>query len=70
MGMRKVTRVVRSGWWVAALGLAAALLIALFAREELSWDRWIPDAERIVRVQGVIAPPGREPFLVAGAPPV
>ena len=73
VGMRALAR--RPGFTLInigglALGLAAALLIALFAREELSWDRWIPDAERIVRVQGVIAPPGREPFLVAGAPPV
>ncbi len=51
-----------------ALGLAAALLIALFVREEWSYDRWLRHADRIVRAQGVISLPGREPFSVAAAP--
>ena len=30
-----------------ALGLAAAALIALFVRDELSYDNWIPGHEQI-----------------------
>ena len=30
-----------------ALGLAACLLILLFVRDELSYDRWLPNADRI-----------------------
>jgi putative ABC transport system permease protein len=33
-----------------AVGFAAALLIALFVRDELTYDRWIPDHERVVMV--------------------
>jgi len=34
------------------IGLAACLLIYLFVENELSYDRWIPDGERIVRMEG------------------
>ena len=34
-----------------AVGLAAALLVLLFVRHELSYDDWIPDAERIYRYE-------------------
>ena len=33
-----------------ALGIAACLLIALFIKDELSYDRQFPDGERIYRV--------------------
>ena len=33
-----------------ALGIAACLLIALFMKDELSYDKHIPDADRIYRV--------------------
>jgi putative ABC transport system permease protein len=37
-----------------AIGIAACLLIALFIREELSYDRGYPDASRIYRIIGAI----------------
>src|ERR1700751_3410481 len=38
-----------------AVGFAAALLIALYVRDELSYDRWIPGHENIFRVaQGLM----------------
>src|SRR5262249_11789068 len=33
-----------------AVGFAAALLIALYVRDEFSYDRWIPGHERIHRI--------------------
>ena len=37
-----------------ALGIAACFLIALFIRDELSFDKHYPDGNRIYRVVGVI----------------
>ena len=34
-----------------ALGLAACLLLLLYVRHEATYDRWLPDAERIYQVQ-------------------
>jgi len=34
-----------------AIGMAACLLILLYVRYEFSYDRWIPDADRIYQVQ-------------------
>ena len=34
-----------------ALGLAACILILLFVRDELSYDDWIPEAERIFKIE-------------------
>ena len=34
-----------------AIGLAACLMILLFVRYELSYDRWLPDNDRIYQVQ-------------------
>jgi len=34
--------------------LAAGLLVLAFVRHELSYDRWIPDHERIMRVESTI----------------
>ena len=38
-----------------ALGLACALLIALFVRHELSYERHFADSERIVRISEDVA---------------
>src|SRR4051812_24545133 len=49
---------VRNGLYAAinivglALGFAAAILIALFVRDELTYDHWIPGHDRIYRVAG------------------
>ena len=37
-----------------AVGFAAALLIALFVRDEFSYDRWIPGYERVYAVQDTV----------------
>jgi putative ABC transport system permease protein len=43
-----------------ALGLAACLLILLYVRHELSYDRWIPGAERIFQLQSNVGSPTGE----------
>jgi putative ABC transport system permease protein len=45
-----------------AVGFAAALLIALFVRDELSYDQWIPGHERIYRVSDFQTFPGAAPY--------
>src|SRR5580704_15473447 len=44
-----------------AVGFAAALLIALFVRDELSYDKWIPGYERIYLLKSTSSSPGRPP---------
>jgi putative ABC transport system permease protein len=51
-----------------ALGLAACLLILLFVRDELSYEDWLPNAERIARLEGSFDVPGRERMGFAQAP--
>ncbi|HEX8308240.1 MAG TPA: FtsX-like permease family protein [Allosphingosinicella sp.] len=43
-----------------ALGLAACLLILLYVRHELSYDRWLPGAERIFQLQSAVESPTGE----------
>lgn len=50
------------------VGLTCCLLILLFVRDELSYDRWLPDADRIVRVESTFIVPGRDPMDAAQAP--
>jgi len=42
-----------------ALGFAASTLIALYARDELSYDRFIANHDRIYQVGEIVEPPGR-----------
>src|ERR1700741_1150299 len=42
-----------------ALGIAACLLIALYIRDETSYDRSYPDTDRIFRVVGFYAHDGK-----------
>jgi putative ABC transport system permease protein len=51
-----------------AVGLAACLLILLYVRDELSYDRWLPNADRIVAVETAFHIPGRETMSIGGAP--
>jgi putative ABC transport system permease protein len=51
-----------------AVGLAACLLILLFVREELSYDKWLPNADRIAVVESTFFIPGREKLAFPGAP--
>ena len=50
------------------IGLAACLLIYLFVQNELSYDKWIPDGERIVRMEGIYNNPGQPPNPMALTP--
>ena len=55
-----------------AVGLAAALLIVLFVRDEFSYDQWIPGHERIYAVHSTVVSPkstfhnARAPSITAG----
>ena len=47
-----------------AVGFAAALLIALFVRDEFSYDRWLPEHERTYLIYERYAPQDRAPLSV------
>ncbi len=52
-----------------AVGLACAILITLFVRDELSWDAWIPGSEDLWRVEITYHVPGRvAPIITAQTP--
>jgi putative ABC transport system permease protein len=44
-----------------AVAFAAAILIAQFARNEFSYDRWIPGYQQVYKVAEVILEPGQAP---------
>jgi len=48
-----------------ACGFAATLLIALFVRDEYSFDRFFPDHDRIFLVTETVSPPGEAPLHIA-----
>jgi putative ABC transport system permease protein len=41
-----------------AIGMAACLMILLFVRYEMSYDKWLPDQERVFQVQQWFRDPG------------
>ena len=43
------------------VGLACAIFIILFLRDELSYDAWVPDSENLYRVESTFKLPGRDP---------
>ncbi len=45
-----------------AIGLMSCILIMLFVRDEVSYDRFVPDGERVVRLHTGYYQPGRPPF--------
>lgn len=51
-----------------AVGLAVFLTLTIATRFELSYDRWIPNAERTFRVTGVMTMPGRPREAIAPIP--
>ncbi len=51
-----------------SVGLTCGIFIALFVRDELSYDRWIPDSSNLYRVELTFHMPGRAPFQLAQAP--
>jgi putative ABC transport system permease protein len=50
------------------VGLACAIFIILFVRDELSYDKWIPGTENLYRVEGTFHPPGIAPVRWSVAP--
>ncbi len=48
-----------------AVGLACAILIALFIRDELSFDKWVPGSANLYRVEETFNLPGRPPITAA-----
>lgn len=51
------------------IGFAAAMLTALFARNELSFDRFIPGADRAYIVSSTLKTPGQPDIVMDYAPP-
>jgi putative ABC transport system permease protein len=51
-----------------AIGLTAALLVMLFVRHELSYDRWIPNADQIYRYDTEIVDAGGNPVYMPRGP--
>ena len=50
------------------VGLACAIFIILFVRDELSYDRWIPGSQNLYRVGATWHLPGREPSFYPNVP--
>jgi putative ABC transport system permease protein len=51
-----------------AVGLACVLFIILFARDELSYDKWLPDSGNLYRLELTIHAPSRPPMAFAVIP--
>ncbi|MGH8219120.1 MAG: ABC transporter permease [Steroidobacteraceae bacterium] len=51
-----------------SVGLACAILIALYARYELSYDKWIPDTANLYRLEVTAHIPGRPTLVTNRAP--
>jgi putative ABC transport system permease protein len=51
-----------------SVGLACAIFIVLFLRDELSYDRWIPDGSSLYRLELTFHLTGRPPWPLATAP--
>jgi putative ABC transport system permease protein len=50
-----------------AVGLACAVFIILFIRDEISYDKWIPGDENLYRVETTINDPGQAPMIISGS---
>ncbi|WP_286829753.1 MULTISPECIES: ABC transporter permease [Kordiimonas] len=50
-----------------AVGLAACVMIMLFVRDELSYDKQWANADKLHRLHVTFAVPGREPFVTVSA---
>ena len=52
-----------------AVGLACVIFVILFVRDELSYDKWIPDTQNLYRVEVTLAMPGRDPLIASATIP-
>jgi putative ABC transport system permease protein len=50
-----------------ALGLTCVILIALFIRDETSFDKWVPDSANLYRLDQIYTFPGRAPIVLAAS---
>jgi len=46
-----------------AIGMMSCILILLYVKDEVSYDTWVPESEKIVRLHSAYYMPGRAPFL-------
>ncbi|HEY7887187.1 MAG TPA: ABC transporter permease [Steroidobacteraceae bacterium] len=51
-----------------AVGLTCAIFVVLFMRDELSYDKWIPDTGNLYRVELTLHLPSRAPMRAAVTP--
>jgi putative ABC transport system permease protein len=51
-----------------AVALACAIFIMLFIRDELSYDKWIPNAQNIYRAEISLLFPGEPPIISSSTP--
>jgi putative ABC transport system permease protein len=51
-----------------AIGLACVILIGLFVRDELSYDKWIPDTRNLYRIEVTTRIPGLPPIVGTASP--
>jgi putative ABC transport system permease protein len=51
-----------------SVGLACAIFIVLFLRDELSYDRWIPESSNLYRIELTFHLNGQPPWPLASAP--
>ena len=51
-----------------AVGLTSVIFVILFVRDELSYDKWIPDSENIYQVETTFHMPGKAPDFVSAVP--
>lgn len=50
-----------------AVGMAACLLIAMWVRNETTYDQWLPNADRVFVVQGKTQYPGKDMEIWSGS---
>jgi putative ABC transport system permease protein len=50
------------------VGLACAIFIILLVRDELSYDKWIPNIQNVYRIQGLWPSPGNASANIAASP--
>lgn len=46
-----------------SIGLMSCILIMLYVKDELTYDAWVPEAEKVVRIHSAYYSPDRPPFL-------
>jgi putative ABC transport system permease protein len=51
-----------------SIALAAAILITLYVRDQLSYDTWIPGTSHVYRLERAAQVAGAQPLRMAGAP--